>query len=203
MKQLKKRILVLILALSMLGTVFIVGGCEGNRTFSNEEHIERISARVQERFMDNADYPYTDFTVTILYDIWGSPTRFMVEFMPDGFFYGTIYRNNYYMNMANFWRGSQMPCLHIQEAQTCGWYIWDGGDEPDIRVYRSHFYVFGKMNERKFLLFLGGTKDPTAYGFYFLSDLENGIISSLCGNATRKILTGQQSRSSEPRANRL
>jgi len=69
--------------------MFSLVGISGCANLSNEEHIERISARVQERFIDSADYSYTDFTVTILYNTWaGEPQFFMVEFMPDGFFMG-------------------------------------------------------------------------------------------------------------------
>jgi len=107
LKNMIKKLLVACSAIVMFFSVVPLSGCA---TLSNEEHIESISARVQERFIDSADYPYTDFTVTILYNTWaGEPQFFMVEFMPDGFIYGVIHRNNYYMNTMNFYRGSHEP----------------------------------------------------------------------------------------------
>jgi len=96
MAKFKQRILILILAISMLGTVFIAGGC-GYEQLTNEQHIERISQIVQERFFaDDSDYPLEDFTVTILYSLAGYPDFFMVEFEPYGAFMGIVFRNEYY-----------------------------------------------------------------------------------------------------------
>jgi len=149
-----KKIVVLVMAFAMvLGTLAIMTACEGSIDFTNEEHIARITERVQERFIDSEDYPYTGFTVTILYNTHAEePQFFMIEFMPDGFFYGVIHRNRYYLNTRNFRRGS-----HVQNG---GWVFrgdwryldenYVGDDNAEI-VYRSHFYIFGITSGRKYM----------------------------------------------------
>lgn len=154
MRKAMKRMTIIVMSLIvMLGTLAIMTACEGSRTFTNAEHIERISERVQERFIDGTDYPYTDFSVTILYNTHAEePQFFMIEFMPDGFFYGVIHRNRYYMNTMNFVRGS-----HWRNGETTegtgqgGWDFWNEEKEVYERVFRSHFYVFGITSERKYL----------------------------------------------------
>jgi len=105
--KLKKRVIIIATALIMLFAVFGLIGCDSNREanmhFTNEQHIERITQRVQERFFaDGSDYPYIDFTVTILYSLAGYADFFMVQFEPGGFFYGTIWRNEYYVAQENW-----------------------------------------------------------------------------------------------------
>jgi|GEM_PF-1621197 len=142
MAKIKQRILILILTFVMLGSVFIVSGC-GYEQLTNEQHIERISARVQERFFgERADYPYTDFTVTILYNFAGEPRFFMVKFEQNGFFYGTIYRNEYYVDdNDNFFRGN----IGMPMGQR-GWLL------HEVMQYKNHFYVANITNERKYIL---------------------------------------------------
>jgi len=179
----KKRILklVLVVILAVFFTVPMMG-CEANRNFTNEEHIARISERVRERFFSEGSEfygLYEDFTVTILYDIWAQPTMFMVEFEPDGFFYGSIQRNRYYMcRRTNFFGGSR----YIDHLGRQGGWTWR--DASADQYFKSHFYVFGKMNERKFLL--GGGKSPMMRPVY-LSDDENGVLSCLSGEEVFRI----------------
>jgi len=141
LNKMLNKIVVVCMAMVMMFSLLGLGGCAA---LSNEEHIERISARVQERFIDSADYPYTDFTVTILYSTWaGEPQFFMVEFMPDGFIYGVIHRNRYYV--SSFFRGSYL---------SSGWHFWENGDS--VMIFRSHFHFyyahFGLLSEsRKYI----------------------------------------------------
>ncbi|MCL2234753.1 MAG: hypothetical protein FWC02_03645 [Firmicutes bacterium] len=155
MKQIKKIIMVIVLAFTMLGTVFVATGC-GYENLSNEEHIKRISERVEARFFgEGSEYPYTDFTVTILYSLAEEPRFFMVEFEPNGFFYGTIHRNEYYA--LNFYRGN---CGRFTSRDR-GWR--DERTQPVILHYRSHFYVAGIAEQRKYLSPTGMAK---GYWFY-------------------------------------
>jgi len=119
-------------------------GC-GYESLSNEEHIKRISERVEERFFgENSEYPYTDFTVTILYSLTGDPKFFMVEFKPNGFFYGSIYRNEYYVDdNENVYRGNGWR-VGEQVGQR-GWMM------HDEQQYRSHFYIEQILGERKYI----------------------------------------------------
>jgi len=140
---LKNMIKKLLVACSVIVMFFAVMPLSGCAALSNEEHVERISARVQERFIDRANYPYTDFTVTILYDKFEEPVYFMVEFMPDGFFYGIIYRNDYFYMGATFFGGSY---------KNSG---WENEETDDTTIYyRSHFYIAGIESERKYLIFI-------------------------------------------------
>jgi len=143
-----KKIITLFLCALLVFSAFSLTGCR--REFTNEEHIERISQRVRERFFnEESEYAelYTDFTVTILYNANDEPTFFMVEFEPDGFFYGIIFRNNYYFNWANFYWGSQWTLGDMSIIGT-GQGGWGGSTEQN---YRSHFYVAGITSERKYL----------------------------------------------------
>jgi len=147
----KKRFLAVGLAFVMMFSLVGISGCAN---LSNEEHIERISARVQERFIDSAEYPYTDFTVTILYNTWaGEPQFFMVEFEPGGFMYGVIHRNNYYFRDRSFFRGFSW----INEAgieRSGGLYFWCEIEQQRVLHFRSHFYFYEITAERKYLAIL-------------------------------------------------
>jgi len=162
-KSFIQKILAIGITAIMFFAVFGFSGCEANRQFTNEEHIERITQRVQERFFaEGSDYPYTEFTVTILYSLSGNPDFFMVEFEPDGFFYGTIHRNEYYVVGDNFFRGST--------RMGGGWTDWI---PPSTRHYRSHFYVNGITDQSKYILPTGIPRQDFLYpmirrGNYFL-----------------------------------
>jgi len=115
----------------------VFGGASYER-LTNEEHIERITTRVQERFFsEDSDYPYTDFTVTILYHVAGFPGYFMVQFEPEGFLYGTIYRNEYYVYFDwNFHPKGRNPFYEagiIDERKYISMAAW-GTLNPRIRL---------------------------------------------------------------------
>ena len=122
----------------MLIATIPLSGCR--RQLSNEEHIERISERVRARFFEGSEFwmehgaVYTDFRVTILYNHLEEPTFFMVEFEPDGFFYGRIYENRYYMSNEDHVRGS--------------WWERPSGVQGP---FRSAFYRAGITDERMYL----------------------------------------------------
>ena len=152
MKQVSRKIITIGLAFVMLCSILAFSGC--NEQFTNEEHIERISQRVQHRFLSGMlPYAnlYTDFSVTILYSFSGMPIFFMVEFEPDGFLYGQIHRNNYYI--VRFVGGSNWG------EHGWGWNINNYITDIDMHVenaethFRSHFYVAGITDERKFFSF--------------------------------------------------
>lgn len=135
----------------------VFSGCEARRNFTEEEHVERITERVQERFFSEgsefADI-YTGFKVEILYNFWDEPEFFMVEFEPDGFLYGTIRRNEYYFSLANFYRGS----IWEEKFKETPWRgqrpFWEQELGPyfdKVRHYRSHFFVEGIIDEKKYL----------------------------------------------------
>jgi len=156
MKRLRKTLIAVALAILLLIPLGTLSGCEANRHFTNEEHIERISERVQARFFaEGADYPFEDFTVTILYSLAGYPDFFMVEFEPYGVFYGIIFRNEYY-GLISF-----------------------GG----ISMRRSAFYIAGVTDERRYLyreIFGGKTGDWDYHpmirvGEHFISLWVNGF----------------------------
>ncbi|MCL2556475.1 MAG: hypothetical protein FWE03_05645 [Firmicutes bacterium] len=98
----KRKIIILGMALVMLFSFVMFGGCEANRNFSEDEHIERISERVRERFFyEGAEHPNTGFSVAMLYSDVGNPDFFMVEFEIDGYvskvIIGRIFRKRYYV----------------------------------------------------------------------------------------------------------
>jgi len=162
--KIKQQILILILTLSMLGTVFIASGC-GYEHLTNEQHIERITQRVQDRFFaEGSNYPFTNFTVTILYSLAGHPDFFMVEFEPIGFFYGIIFRNEYY-GLGEFVSSNR----------------------------RSAFYIAGITNERRYLYRNFANKDYIFYhpkirvGDDFIELLVDDFLLST--NNTQRVIT--------------
>lgn len=69
------------------------------QTFTETEHIQRITERVESRFFSaDSEYAelYTDFSVELLYNAMDEPAYFMVEFEPSGFLYGIIDKGDYY-----------------------------------------------------------------------------------------------------------
>jgi len=140
--------------LFLLITTVVVVGC-GER-FSNEEHVERISERVRVNFFEpESDYygMYTDFEVRIIYDLRGRANMFMVEFMPDGFFYGLIYRDNYYV--CNFYWGSFPLEYPLRFWGHSGWLFDSSGCCEEVEpIFISHFRKIGIIdNERLYASF--------------------------------------------------
>jgi len=151
----------------------VFSGCNIEE-LTEEQHIERISVRVQERFFaEDSRYCglYTDFKVEILYDFGEEPAFFMVEFEPSGFLYGTIHRNNYYFTTTDFYKGGQ--CIGYCPGQ----HGWDVGS---IRHYRSHFDILGFNDERKYLA-VGGflVKSPRFPSEPFIKKEEGVFIRIL------------------------
>ena len=148
-----KKIIVFGVALIMcLGLFSACGGKE----LTEEEHVQRISERVEKRFLENGlEYSglYTSFKVEILYDYRDEPVYFLVEFEPDGFIYGRIYKNNYYYPNFTFYKGSRSG-----NGDGYGWWIERYCPDEEITVfrewhYKSHFNVAGIAAERKYLFF--------------------------------------------------
>lgn len=130
----------LLYMLLMIPLLIALIGCS---EVTYEQHIERITQRVNERFFasDSNQYGFDGtFSVSLLQDIDGNTIFFMVEFNPDGFLYGWIYRNDYWFNTFNFWTGS--AGIWHGPGNNRGWSfeVDDPTFLPTI-YYRSHFEV--------------------------------------------------------------
>ena len=82
-----KKIFCRLLALLLLAGIFTVfTGCEQANQYSEEEHLQRVSERIESRFMgENSDY--TSYKVFPLYDENEELGFFVAEFEPYGYAY--------------------------------------------------------------------------------------------------------------------
>jgi len=129
----------------------IFSGCEARQHFTNEEHIERITQRVQARLDDDNLFDYvnvfgfgiyvSNFSAYILYDYNSEPNFFLVEFEPVGFIAGFIRRNRYYVSEVQ--RGSS-SCFHkagiVDERRYAG-FGHAGGLFIEFAVLRHDSFV--------------------------------------------------------------
>ena len=73
------------------------------RPVSDDQHIANITTLVQKNYIDDDRTVYsgneirkTGFTVELVKSLDGEKDCFLVQFEPEYYFYGFIYRNNYY-----------------------------------------------------------------------------------------------------------
>jgi len=195
---------VLVVILAVFFTVPMMG-CEANRNFTNEEHIARISERVRERFFsEGSEHLHTDFAVTILYSMAGNPMFFMVEFEPNGFFYGRIHRNRYYVNWMNNYLGSNWEHggASIGGVGQGGWALEDLESGRVELVFRSHFYILKMTNETRKYIGVFGVEGR--HGFLLPMVRRGDIFISLLDGSEKTCGAETLSRiSSRARGNRL
>ena len=155
MEKLHKKLIVIGVVTVMLLSTFGMLGCR--RQLSHEEHIERISARVERRFFaEGVEYDFEDFWVEILYDPWDRPIYFMVQFEPKGFLYGRIIgRNYYYLTFpSSFFRDGWVEWhRYISDNEEDEWY----GEWHD----KNHFCTLGITDERRYMSLFKGVISPS------------------------------------------
>lgn len=165
MKGIKK--VVWMLASIMLIVAAMCTGCSSD-TYSEEQHIERIRERAEERFLGE-DSEYTGLEVYPIYNEYDELKYALIEFQPLGFLYVKI------IDQAYPWKG--MYTLSSREPESWMPYRVKEGAEEDIYdadgnllyqttnreyirdenglafiYYESHFKVVGIENERRYFL---------------------------------------------------
>lgn len=171
MKQRGKRIFYTILAAVLAVTALLCVAAD-KKTYTEEEHIKRISERVEKRYMGE-NSPYTDFTVYPLYDENDKIGYFVVEFEPYGYVYVRLNPKE-----SSSCRGTDMYTRSTAENQPWIRYtIEEGATEQapdgygaiveykDMRFERdengqcivrrdSHYKVAGIQDEKRYLLYV-------------------------------------------------
>jgi hypothetical protein len=206
MKRIVKFLVFGVLIIMSLG---LFAGC--GQTFTDAEHLQRITERVQNRFFaEGSEYAdlYTDFSVELLYNAKDEPAYFMVEFEPDGFLYGVIDKGDYYFDYGGtsmtpagilpvwhggtFFRGSQWgetgegwwkPKDFSSETQWLNELarIPTGYDEQTEWNFRSHFYVANTADIKKYMAFSYYAKSNTDFVIFTLVKRDDVYICVVSG----------------------
>ena len=122
--------------------------------FTEEEHIKRISERVEKRYITE-DKKYTDFSVYPLYNENEERTFFLVEFEPYGFMFVRV-SDEHFLSCIGLGRmyldsgREQWAPYTIDEKNDWKYEVDENGKK--IVYNRSPYYIAQKMNERKYLL---------------------------------------------------
>ncbi len=150
----RKKLTGIAVAVIMLFGVFGLCGCE--KSYTEDEHIGRIKEKIDERFFsDNtkySDFYVLSYTVELLYDYEEQPVYFLVEFEPTGFIYGFIYKNKYCYTDTSLAIGS-----YYNGTWMVGSYY---NNRTDQYENKSHFYVAGIADEKKYMYMNFGEEIP-------------------------------------------
>jgi len=121
-----------------LGIVFVIcvmciGFFSACTDLTEEEHIERITQRVQARLDDDNLFGFSGATISgvyILYDYNDEPNFFMVEFLQSsgrfGIIVGFIQRNRYYVSESYSSRSHFREAGVLDERKYMGFFSRDG-----------------------------------------------------------------------------
>lgn len=167
-----------------------VGAASCNPSFySTEQHIARISARVQERFIDTG--AHESFTVSPLYDQNGEVSQFLVEFSDDGHLYvqtHPVYPYGPSMYITRY-ESEYVPWAHVREEVASPnedgmrWrWAKDGIYGQDGNIYRDRLYFevdeWGRVITWTISHFAAAGIDPSEKK-YFIKTERNGYIPAV------------------------
>ncbi len=167
MTKKQMRVLAIVLALVVLLSAAFVGLYLSGRsyTYSEERHLKRISARIENRFMREGS-EYTGFEIYPVYNEHEEFEFALVEFAPQGFLYVVIteweipFLGVYMYSMSDPeptpWSPCRMEEMIGYDGQPVEGYYQPSFfvDENGEQIYynESHFKVAGIQNERRYLL---------------------------------------------------
>ena len=189
----KKTIVVVVVSVVLLACLCVgigVGAASCNPNFySTEQHIARISARVQDRFIDTG--AHESFIVSPLYDQNDEVNQFLVEFSDDGYLYvQTRLVYPYGTSMYTICYGSEyIPCVHVREEvdspneDGMRWrWADDGIYGQDGNIYRDSLYFevdeWGRVITWTISHFAAAGIDPSEKK-YFIKTERNGYIPAV------------------------
>ena len=170
-----KRITSLILVTMLVVSLFAFVGCEKADDFSEEEHLQRISERIEKRIINNST-TYTNFEVYPLYNKDNVLNYFLVEFEPYGFIFVLLKDKEWevfswlgistsmYM-ISNLYGDVTWSPYTIDETNSQPypdidkkWIVDENNNK--ICYNKSPYYVTQNLNEKKYLLTMEtGSKD--------------------------------------------
>lgn len=165
LKKWKTKIVPILLAVTLAFPITLFAGCANEKIsdYTVEEHIEKVSEKVEARyFADDGKYEYTDYEVHPLYDENEDVAYLLVEFEPYGFIYVWIQEyKDIFVDKIRYMR-------FLQEGEAWGRYtivsnagntleedekIWEADKTGKTIFYqRSHFCVANITNEKRYLL---------------------------------------------------
>lgn len=165
--MLNKIIKLAIAILLLFFTASLASCSEKPSKYSEEEHVNRITKRIEKRFI-NGSTELTGFQVFPLYDEADEIKYFLVEFEPYGFLYVRI--NEKYSTVGSWFGGvGSMYTLSDTEVKT-DWsryiidetnsqpfpdtdIIWETDENGDKVIYKKSPYSIAEVgNSRRYLL---------------------------------------------------
>ena len=180
-----KRVVAIIMLMFSVAIVFV--GCNKVSSFSEEEHIQRISERIEKRYQrkHSGDVKQKDFKLYPLYGKNEELKMFLVEYDPDGFTFILLQDEPFFLasclqahksmyiesacryNKSHPWspyiadeNGIKLSDLiYGMSSDYRGTPIFDENGEV-IYYGRSPYYVSGNIDEKKYIL---ETEDTSEY----------------------------------------
>lgn len=210
-RKMDKKIMKLCLIAVMLFAVFGFTGCNQKTSkYIDAEHIQRVTERIQARYIDGDErlrpydkptddgeiYPKvkaTDFAVYPLYDENDDLKYFLVEFQPFGYLY-VLLRNEQLKGFSWLGASTSMYMLSSTEGEPAWtpytidianstdeiWEIDENGKK--IAYAQSPFSVRGIENEKRYLLNFDG---------YIPAVRREGKFENLISNSEFEVSNGQ------------
>ena len=180
-----KRVVAIIMLMLFVAIVFV--GCNKVSSFTEEEHIQRISERIEKRYQrkHSGDEKQKDFKVYPLYGKNEELKMFLVEYDPDGFTFIFLQdepfflaaclkaHKSMYIETSDVYDKSHPWSPYIADKNGHSLSDWIPGasssrkgtpifDENGEVIYygRSPYYVSGNIDEKKYIL---ETEDTSKY----------------------------------------
>lgn len=164
-KKRAKKMLILVVIIIMLLSVVLTACAEKANDFTEEEHIQRVTERIEKRFMTNEN-DYTGFSVYPLYTENDELRYFLVEFEPYGFLY-VLLRDEQLKAFSFLGASTSMYKLSSGTANWSPYTIDETNSQPPpntdecyevddngerIIYNRSPFSIAGIKDEQRYLL---------------------------------------------------
>ena len=166
LKKWKTKIVPILLAVTLAFPITLFAGCANEKIsdYTVEEHIEKVSEKVEARyFADDGKYEYTDYEVYPLYDENDILKYFVVDFEPCGYVYiwvqelnGVIAHELRYFRQVeeedSVWRRYTIV-ENAGDNASDDEKIWEVDENGEYIYYQdSHFKVAGIDNEKRYLV---------------------------------------------------
>ncbi len=161
-KKIKVTSIIAVALLLLLCICFIWGHAHKASDYTTEQHIQRMSERIEKRFMAEDNGKWTGFEIKPLYNENGMLNIFLVEFEPYGYLYVLVGDE---LNKVFGWLGFRTSMYRLSNStiiRTWSPYTlnpttsekeWILDEEGNKIVYnRSPFYVANAGNAKYYLL---------------------------------------------------
>ena len=151
-----------LLSILLIFMLFALGcgyGCTvKSRKYSEEQHINRITKRIEKKFGEQAygDGTYDSFEVYPLYNENEELFYFLVEFEPYGFAFVMLHKEFLFPLQTMYHCTSRLYIGHTfwaykQDENGAVDYVLDENGESISYTARSPYYVSGNLQERKYI----------------------------------------------------